>query len=249
DLPFCLCWANENWSRRWDGSENEVLISQSHSPEDDIAFIKDIELALRDKRYIRVNGRPLLIVYRVTLLPDAAATAKRWREYCVANGIGDLYLVAAQSFGIKDPTCFGFDAAVEFPPHGIVVGSINDKVDIVNKNYQGIIYNYEDVISYVKGAVAKTSYPLFKTVFPSWDNEARKPGKGHTFTNSTPNKYKEWLSFACDYANQNNNEDEKFVFINAWNEWAEGAHLEPDRKYGYAYLQETFNVLKNYKKK
>ena len=98
DFPFCLCWANENWTRRWDGMDNEILIAQQHSPEDDLAFIRDIEPALRDGRYIRIDGRPVLIVYRPALLPDARATANRWRRYCRDAGIGDPFLVSTHAF-------------------------------------------------------------------------------------------------------------------------------------------------------
>ena len=98
DLPFCLCWANENWTRRWDGLENEILIKQVHSAESDIAFIKDIEHILQDRRYIHIKGRPVLIIYRAILLPNASATVKRWREYCINAGIGDLYLYCRAKF-------------------------------------------------------------------------------------------------------------------------------------------------------
>ncbi|MFX6349979.1 glycoside hydrolase family 99-like domain-containing protein, partial [Acinetobacter baumannii] len=79
DLPYCLCWANEPWSRRWDGRPNDVLIDQRHSAEDDLAFIAHVADYLRDPRYLRVEGRPLLLVYRPGLLPDARAAAERWR--------------------------------------------------------------------------------------------------------------------------------------------------------------------------
>lgn len=245
DLPFCLCWANENWTRRWDGLDNEVLIAQQHSPEDDLAFIKDIEPALRDSRYIRVNGRPLLVVYRVSLLPDAAATAKRWREYCINSGIGELYLVAAQCFEVTDPRKYGFDALVEFPPHHLAVGAptINHDLQIINPDYQGGVVDYSYVVGRAK-QVKKPAFTLFRGVFPSWDNEARKPGRGYAFANGSPWLYRKWLMDSMNYADKYNNEGEKLVFVNAWNEWGEGAHLEPDRKFGYSYLEATSGALK-----
>ena len=116
DFPYCLCWANENWTRRWDGQDHKILLAQAHSPQEDLAFFDAISPFLTDPRYIRVDGRPLLIVYRANLLPDAAATATRWRECCRQMGLPELYLVAAQTFGLNDPTPLGFDGAVEFPP-------------------------------------------------------------------------------------------------------------------------------------
>ena len=117
DLPFCLCWANENWTRRWDGRDKEILIGQKHSPEDDLAFIQHVARYMRDERYIRIDGKPLLLVYRPGLLPSAKETAQRWRLWCKQNGIGDIYLAYTQSFAIVDPGNFGFDAAIEFPPN------------------------------------------------------------------------------------------------------------------------------------
>lgn len=243
DFPFCLCWANENWTRRWDGQENEILLTQKHSPEDDIAFIKDIDFTLRDSRYIRINGRPLLIVYRVSLLPEPRLTTQRWREYCISVGIGDIYLVAAQSFGITDPRPYGFDAAVEFPPHGIVIPLINQEVSMLNSNYKGSIYDYRLTVDLARKAF-KPDYKLFRTVMPSWDNEARRPGQGNVFHHSTPAFYQSWLEAVCKYTDTEHNQEERLVFVNAWNEWAEGTHLEPDRRYGYAYLQATANALR-----
>lgn len=245
DIPFCLCWANENWTRRWDGMEQDVLIAQNHSPADDLAFIADIAPALRDPRYIRVNGRPLLLVYRVAILPDARATAECWREYCRREGIGELYLVAARSFGITDPRPFGFDAAVEFPPHSIFCAPRNEEVEIVNSEFQGTICDYNEMAEIYSRQEAK-GYPLFKTVCPGWDNEARKPGRGHIFHGSTPENYGRWFRSACDQTARtiaNNPAHPGLVFVNAWNEWGEGAHLEPCRRYGFAYLDQTARVL------
>lgn len=116
DLPFCLCWANENWSRRWDGLDSEILIAQQHSPSDDIAFIEHIASYISDSRYLRIDGRPLLLVYRPSLLPSPRETAERWREWCRVNGVGEIYLAYTQSFETVNPVQYGFDAAIEFPP-------------------------------------------------------------------------------------------------------------------------------------
>jgi O-antigen biosynthesis protein len=249
DFPFCLCWANESWTRRWDGLDHEVLIAQAHSPDDDLAFIEGIEPALRDRRYIRVSGRLLLVVYRPGLLPDPKASAQRWRDYCARKGLGGLYLVAVQAFEIEDPRPLGFDAAVEFPPHGLAVGApvLNTQMKIVNPNYQGVICDYSYLIESAK-KISRTDFTLFRGVCPSWDNEARKPGKGMTYQNSTPALYQEWLAEACRFAAKESDPDKRLVFINAWNEWSEGAYLEPDRRYGYAYLQATANALKEFTK-
>jgi lipopolysaccharide biosynthesis protein len=247
EMPFCLCWANENWTRRWDGQEHEVLMAQRHSPEDDIAFIRDIIAFFRDRRYIRIEGRPILIVYRVALLPDARATAARWRKVCREEGVGEPYLIAAQSFGIGDPRPYGFDAAVEFPPHGAVAERLNDQVEIINPAFAGNVYEYNDLAQHFAKEFA-AEYPVLKTVAPSWDNEPRRPGRGHAFVGATPAAYAAWLRAACQTAAQlpDGSRRVPFVFINAWNEWAEGAHLEPDRKYGYAYLHATANVLRDF---
>ena len=246
DFPFCICWANENWTRRWDGSEHEVLMEQRYAPEDDLEIIKDMEPLLRDPRYIKVDGRPLIIVYRVTLLPDPKRTAETWRNYCRNIGLGDPILVAAQSFGIGDPRPYGFDAAVEFLPHGVSRSKIRN-LDLYNPHYAGKVYDYQHIAKMAK-SFEWPDYKLFKGIFPSWDNEARRPGRGHVFFGATPGIYRDWLTHLCEKTNDRyDSPDEKLVFINAWNEWGEGAYLEPDRGYGYAYLAATRDALESVK--
>ncbi len=244
DLPFCINWANESWVRSWDGNEKDVLIRQENSDEDDIAFMRALEPFIRDPRYIRVQGRPLIMVYRPSLLPDAIATVKRWRNFCSEAGLGDPYLVMAQASGDEDPRPYGFDAAAEFPPHkvGWVVPNLINGARRFTKSYRGRILSYDRMAQNAM-AVGDEDFTLLRGVCPSWDNEARKPDKGVVFINSTPRKYGEWLDWACRKVMHSNTPDERIVFINAWNEWAEGAHLEPDRHYGHAYLCETARVL------
>gem|GEM_PF-178731 len=247
DFPFCLCWANENWTRRWDGAEENVLIAQQHSPEDDLAFIRDIIPAFQDPRYIRINGKPLLIIYRVNLLPTPLQTVEIWQKEAYRNGIKGLYLVAAQSFGISNPLPFGFDAAVEFPPHNARGMWINFTLDITNKDYSGNIFDYSKVAAnhILQDIPVETTYPLFHTVMPSWDNAARRQNKCHTFYNSSPESYYIWLKSVIDHTRNKHNKDEQIVFINAWNEWAEGCHLEPDMRYGHSYLEATRKALED----
>lgn len=244
DFPFCLCWANENWTRRWDGQEDDVLIAQEHSSESDDAFIHDIVPYFERENYIRIGGRPLLVVYRVPLMPDPAATTERWRRYCREAGVGEPYLVAAQTFGfVDDPRKYGYDAAVEFPPHNIHTPLINSALQVLNRDFKGYVHHYSDAF-HSMAATRQPNYRLFRTVFPGWDNEARKPGRANIFAFSTPEAYREWLVAAGRLAMAAPNPEERLVFINAWNEWGEAAYLEPDRRYGYAYLQATMDALK-----
>ncbi len=242
DFPFCICWANENWTRRWDGGEDEIILAQKHSPEDDLHFIQDLDPIIRDPRYIRIDGKPLVIVYRPELLPDPKLTAQRWRQYTQQNGIGDLFIVAAATFGFDDYQRIGYDGLVQFPPHNIGAKEISDQVALSNANFHGHIFDYRD---YAQQALKKLKGKThtFPCVMMDWDNEARKPGRGHIFHHCSPQNYQQWLNDCADYVLENNTEQEQFVFINAWNEWAEGTYLEPDRRYGYAYLDATREVL------
>jgi lipopolysaccharide biosynthesis protein len=249
DIPFCLTWANENWTRRWDGQENDVLMAQKHSMEDSKAFIWNLEKYFKDERYIKVNNKPLLIIYRASIIPEIEETAKMWRKEVKKMGFNGLHLVCAQTFGIKSPEPYGFDAAVEFPPHTVVSGDIKEDVHVKNPKYEGHIYDYNQV---VQNAISnkETPYTLYRGVMLSWDNTARKQNNSHIFHNFSLEKYMQWLDHCCFNLahNSNHNENEKFIFINAWNEWAEGTHLEPDQRYGHGYLTATAKVLNKYTK-
>ncbi|MGC7846712.1 glycoside hydrolase family 99-like domain-containing protein [Desulforudis sp. 1088] len=243
DLPFCLCWANENWTRRWDGLDSEILIAQQHSPEDDLAFIRHVAQYMRDPRYIRIDGKPLLLVYRPSLLPSAKDTAKRWRNWCRENGIGEIYLAYTQSFKTVDPAKYGFDAAVEFPPNNSAPPNITNSVTPLREDFGCTVYDWRVFVERSE-KYQRPRYKLFRSVCPSWDNTARRKNRSTVFLNSSPALYQRWLENAIrDTLKHQTNPDERLVFINAWNEWAEGAHLEPDQRYGYAWLQATRDAL------
>lgn len=243
DFPFCLCWANENWSRRWDGLDSEILIAQKYSPEDDIAFIQYVSKYMKDGRYIRIDGKPLLLVYRPSLLPSIKETVKRWREWCLQNSVGEIYLAYTQSFETVDPSKYDFDAAIEFPPNNSSPPDITKLVKPSNDHFSGTVYDWRVFVERSRN-YKKPAYKLFRGVCPSWDNTARRKNKGSIFVNNTPQGYQEWLSNAvAETCSRIANPEERLIFVNAWNEWAEGAHLEPDQRCGYAYLEATRKAL------
>lgn len=243
DFPFCACWANENWTRRWDGKDSEVLIGQNHSPEDDLAFIADLAPYLRDPRYIRIDGKALVMVYRPSLLPDPKATAERWRTWCRDNGVGEIYLAYTQSFESEDPRNYGFDAAIEFPPNNASPTVLTDRIKDLDPEFTGIVYDWNSYVDRSRD-YPQPDYRLIRSVCPAWDNTARRKKGGAIFLNSTPQEYGRWLGNAMTRTMLDApTPDERIIFCNAWNEWAEGAHLEPDTRFGYAWLETTRNAL------
>jgi len=243
DFPFCISWANESWSRRWDGNEENVLIKQNHSPEDDIDFISFATKYLNDKRYIRIDGKPLLMIYRPDLLPNPNATTNRWRDWCKQNGIGEIYLAYVQSFEKTDPAVYGFDAAVEFPPNYFGAPYITHTVKPLDSDFKCNVLDWKHMVDESEN-YQSPGYKLFRGVCPAWDNTPRRKNESYVFINSNPERFKRWVHNALtDTCNRFDKVDERLVFVNAWNEWAEGAHLEPDEKYGYAYLQNIYDEL------
>jgi lipopolysaccharide biosynthesis protein len=244
DINFCINWANENWTRSWDGLENDILLQQRYSPKSDVDYGHYLLDLTKDRRYIRVEGRPLVMVYRPSLLPDSFTTFERWRDIFRLAGEPEPFLVMPQAFGNLDPRKFGMDAAAGFPPHasGEIVRNDVTSLPLLDPTFQGQARSYRTMISNEINS-RPNDYTLFPGVCPNWDNEARKPGKGTSYYGSTPALYSEWLNNAARYCLDSNTTDQAIVFINAWNEWGEGAYLEPDRHDGFAYLAETRHVL------
>jgi lipopolysaccharide biosynthesis protein len=253
DFPFCLCWANENWTRVWDGGEEHVLLQQHYNAEDDRAHIQALIPALADPRYIRINGRPLLLVYRSELLPEPARTAEIWREETSKAGIGDLYLARVENFVSRiDPGSIGFDAAVEFAPLGAQVGQIKFRSPMHRLlRSMGLLsraYADNRVTTYralMLGMLAKPdpAFKRFRCVTPMWDNTARRRTGARVYVGSTPKLYEAWLREVARRTIEKFPPEERLVFVNAWNEWAEGCHLEPDLKWGRQYLEATKAAL------
>jgi glycosyltransferase involved in cell wall biosynthesis len=244
DMPFCLMWANENWTRRWDGLETEILISQDYRPSDDEALIRCFARHFADPRYIRLQGRPVLMIYRPNVIPDAAGTIGRWREMFQRITGEDPLMVMAQGFGATDPREFGLDGAVEFPPHKLCADlpSIADSLTWFDPDAQGKIVRFDDAVRQSLDEPTPP-YPLIKTACPGWDNDARQEGKGMVVHGATPAAFESWVRALVDRAGATPFFGEAIVCINAWNEWAEGAYLEPDTHFGAAFLNAASRAI------
>lgn len=246
DFPFCICWANENWTKAWDGCANAILVEQHYSPEDDLAHIRHLMRTFADPRYIRIEGKLLVLLYRVELLPDPQRTAELWRDEVRKAGLGDLFLVNVESLHVRIPQDFtkiGFDAAMRFQPDLNIVGA-----PIVSRIRNRLrspirmnrVFAYHDVHRFWKFALP-SPYRSFECVAPMWDNSARRERKAVVLRDSTPERYELWLRETVERARRDN-EGHRWTFINAWNEWGEGCHLEPCQKWGRSYLEATKRV-------
>lgn len=255
DFPFCLCWANENWTRRWNGAESEVLLRQDYSEGDDRQHLRALLPAFRDRRYLRIDDRPVFLVYRASHLPRPAETVATWRDEARRDGLPGLYLCAVESqtseHGLA-PRC-GFDAAVEFAPDWTVLPDrlrfspawrLAARLGLANANF--VHHKIRDYAELMARMLSKPTpnYLRYPCVTPSWDNTARRRVDASIFHGSTPELYGRWLTTVLQRFHPPRPQ-ENLVFVNAWNEWAEGNHLEPDQRWGRAYLEETRRALES----
>lgn len=253
DLPFMFCWANENWHRNWAGGFNESLIEQHYSKEDDIAHFKYLLPYFKDHRYIKVNGKPVFCIYRPALFPNFDESVTIWQKLAYQEGF-QLYICkfeAGAEWGYKYfPK--SADAAIEFQPinkegwdrkyawKSKLWNKISNKVIFNN------IYPYEKYVEFQIQKPPFTGYKRYPSVCPTWDNASRRVDMAFScFTGVTKELFEKWFDHI--YRNfEPYGKDEDFIFINAWNEWAEGCHLEPDIRYGKSFLEAIRNTIDKY---
>jgi lipopolysaccharide biosynthesis protein len=259
DFPFCLCWANENWTRRWDGLDDEVLLEQRYSAADDLAHIRSLIPFFLDPRYIRVMDRPFFAIYRASKIPEPERTTELWRREAERAGLKGLFLARVETFEnyTGDPRAIGFDCSLEFQPRWC-----QKRTRIWRRKpwhrarlrtaevglHENLVFDYSEMVTTAL-ADTHTEYPRIRCVCPGWDNSPRRDRKAAIYVNSTPENYGHWLS---EVTNRLTAQDtggpeisaDSLVFINAWNEWGEGNHLEPCQRWGRAYLEATKRALK-----
>lgn len=241
DFPFCIMWANENWTRKWDGSANDVLIGQDYDRVPPSEFMEDVAEFLADPRYLRIDGRPVLSVYRPNQMPDFPSVAAQWRAIAREKGIGELYLlhvdVGATMEGVEGAASeSGFDGSMSFPPHNhlwswVPGGSIGTRPGFAGN---GLLYSdmVEDSVITAWGELDDDHFP---GAMVSFDNTARRQNASDFWYGSNPYRFRRWLDGLAT-AVGDRDRDHRLVFLNAWNEWAESAVLEPTERHGRSYL-------------
>lgn len=252
NFPFCLFWANESWSRRWLGEEKEVLIEQTYSKEDDIAHARWLAQAFSDDRYIRVNGRPVFVIYRPTHTPEPEALVERIRRESQRLGVGDPYLVGADArcpnFDLRK---IGYDTTLRFEPQlgALPLSSIDEPSPkkLFRNLKRGVFSPKLKVYDYTRARMFmsfnRASHPEIPCVFVGWDNTPRRGENGVIMVNSTPQTFGQELDREVLRRSAETNRSDDLFFINAWNEWAEGNYLEPDLRYGHGFLNEVKRVF------
>ena len=240
DFGFCMCWANQTWTGVWHGAPGRILIEQTYpGDEDHRKHFEYLLPAFQDERHIRVDGKPVFVIYSPMEIPDVKRTMDLWREMAVAAGLKGLHLVAAVSSDWV-PEEHGFDASItsRLPKLRSSVSAGTPVKWLLNqfRKMRGwpSIYSYENILSVLLDK-EKQGIENYNCVIPNWDNTPRSGVNGLVFQGSTPELFRRHFREALEIS-QTLPDDRRFIFIKSWNEWAEGNHLEPDLKYGLSYL-------------
>ena len=235
DFPFLLIWANENWSKNWNGGNRNILIKQEYKIKDPENFIKDIKKYIIDHRYIKINGKSLIGIYETLTIPNLKETISIWRKTAKLYEIGELYIITSlNGYNIKVFKNLNiFDAAYDFPPRNIFKYTKN------NNFYNLLIYKNKNFINLTN------EFPVFRGSMLEWDNTPRRGKNGVIFKEYSPEKFYILNKMIIQYTKTHYNSSNRLIFINAWNEWGEGTYLEPDEKYGYSSINALSKALFN----
>lgn len=257
DLPFCVCWANESWTRAWDGGEKQVLIAQEYGNKNDWKEHFNYLLKLfKDKRYILIDNKPLLVIYRTSNICCCDEMIEYWNGLALQNGFNGIYFTEMLTSYQKKSYSIHSEALIEMEP----MYTLNFELPItyrirrkIKRGFSKLLntntlntFDYDFVWNnIINRKRTKSDKKIFPGAFVDWDNSPRKGKNGVVFKGASPEKFEKYLAKQIQRVNKVCNSD--FIFINAWNEWAEGTYLEPDTKNGYSYLEAVREALKQTK--
>ena len=240
NFPFMLIWANHNWTRRWDGRDKEVLINQEYKDEDPELFVKDIKKYIFDNRYIKINSKPVIGIFEPFKIPKLNETLIIWREKSKEYGIGEIFiLICVNGHNINKIQNLNFiDGAYDFPPR-------NNIAKNRNKFRKTVLYT-ELIYKNIKlnNLIDNKKIPIYRGSMLEWDNSPRYR-KGTIFEYYSPEQFYMVNKIIVKWTKYNYGKENRFIFINAWNEWGEGSYLEPDEKYGYSSINSLSKALFN----
>lgn len=245
EMPFCFCWANENWTKRWDGSDQQILLQQEYSRKDAEAFIRYIIPFFKDPRYIRYEGRPLLFVYRPALMPLDVSYVEIWRRLCIEHGVEPPYVVGTLKDDQDAVVRQSMQAAVERVLHdwtGGAVAPIDSTLTFFEEPASGVL-DYKDVAHHYMNKQLRYDLPVIRSIVPAFDNTPRYGTRAHITHNVDPETFGIWFRRLVEQSEQKSGFASEFIVVNAWNEWAETAMIEPDTAFGYAYLNAIGRAL------
>jgi lipopolysaccharide biosynthesis protein len=239
DFPFLLCWANQTWTGVWHGASDRILIEQTYPGVDDHRrHFESLLPAFNDPRYLRVDGKPIFVVYRPAELPDPVETIGFWRAMARDAGLNGLHFVAV---GDTDWALeHGFDGAIlnqlGIPPKRDQRLEFKFLLLLQRLGFPSILRYRHTIRGYFDGLPGRLNERIYPNVIPNWDNTPRSGSRGFVMHGSTPELFREQLARAL-VLTRGVRPENRLVFIKSWNEWAEGNHLEPDLKFGLRYLE------------
>ncbi|WP_310551888.1 glycosyltransferase WbsX family protein [Paenibacillus glufosinatiresistens] len=245
DFPFCLSWANEPWTRRWDGMDSDVLMPQTYGDEEDwVRHFDVLREAFLDSRYIRVEGRPMFVLYRPADIPCCTEMLECWQRLARAAGLPGLHVVRTLGGFPAGAKTEGFAASLEFEPHYTFASGEAPELWSAVPTREGelLVLDYDQLWrSILDRSPHRDGEPVYPGAFVDWDNTPRKGARGQSTLGGTPEKFGRYLARQIERAREVY--ESPFLFLNAWNEWAEGAFLEPDEDHGDRYLQAVRRAL------
>lgn len=250
NFPYCLSWANEPWTRSWDGKTKDILIDQNYGDQSDWDnHFNYLMRFFKDKRYIKINNKPVILIYRSSSITCCDEMVARWDTLARGNGLDGIYVVETINSFQKNPCVQLSEAVMVFEPMYTLRHSMPVRINLKRILYKVGIIKAVEKLSYdlvwkkiLKRKRQSSGKNIYLGGFVGWDNTPRKGKKGLIIDGSTPEKFKEYMGRLLTKANIEHSE---FIFLNAWNEWGEGAHLEPDEKFGFRYLESVLESLES----